>query len=667
MWMILAVLLVGALSGCGTVDLPKGVHPELVVKVASGEVSEARVAWWGYDPEDATRFVQAALDSGARTLILDAEAGPWNVLPLRGHSDQTLVFEGGAELVAKRGAYQALGATLLGFIGCTNVTLRGNGGLRMWRDDYLDKGKYRHSEWRMGLSLMSCAHVTVEGLRFAETGGDGIYMGALSPDRPCEDVVVRRCRFERNNRQGISVIAARNLLIEDSAFEDTKGAPPQDGIDFEPNNPREVLENCTVRNCTFARNAGRAIEVVLLQYDSKSKPVSIRIEGCTATGDVLGGFSYLGAQKDILDPVNDGSVKVFGSVFRESDGPAVNICKKPFSSGRIVFRDCCFDRCCAKKPANPDVDIQVFGHEVYKPDVVGFKNVKIVRRADGDWLSQPLENTYRGTPTIITGEVQVVRSDGSREVQKLDHAWWSRRYPSIPGSAIEKLPVCPLDSNARIVDLAPGRLVPMSSLAVRGRNRYAFHAAKAGRVNMMGHQDSVGSRTVTDGDIRIMRYGDAKILTTLPFPKSTASEAFGFDVPEPGFYTMEFSTTGGNGFAIDAADVPLAFDVTRSMVWLIYAKGDLYVPLRTGARFAFFGLGSGTENFAAEVFDPSGASVDRRDCCFGAFHYTTPVGAPTGLWRLHVDRPKRGVSEDAQFQVTGIPGFLFLSHEKYWE
>ena len=42
-----------------------------------------KVSDFGCDAEDATRFVQAALDSGAKRVVFDAKGSPWIVKPVR--------------------------------------------------------------------------------------------------------------------------------------------------------------------------------------------------------------------------------------------------------------------------------------------------------------------------------------------------------------------------------------------------------------------------------------------------------------------------------------------------------------------------------------------------------------------------------------------------------
>ena len=96
----------------------------------------------------------------------------------------------------------------------------------------------------------------VEDLRIEKTGGDGIYLGTAPDKIPNRNVLIRGVDCNANNRQGISVISAENLLIDSCQLRNTAGTAPQAGIDFEPNDPTDVLLNCVVRNCTASGNAG---------------------------------------------------------------------------------------------------------------------------------------------------------------------------------------------------------------------------------------------------------------------------------------------------------------------------------------------------------------------------------------------------------------------------
>ncbi len=259
-------------------------RPELVAKVASGELKEARASWWGFDRADSTSYLQQAIASGVPRLVIDKMPSPWVVTPLRGVSNQTLVFEPGAEIRAKRGEYRPKGACLLTFDAKKNVTLEGPGTLRMWHADYMTPA-YEKSEWRHALSFLSCSNVVVRGLHIVDSGGDGIYLGVHGAPFRNVDVVIRDVVCRDNHRQGISVISAENLLIEGTQLLTTHGTAPQAGIDFEPNHSNEVLKNCVMRNCRAEGNAGHGFEIWAGQLTAASEPVDFRFENCVSVGD----------------------------------------------------------------------------------------------------------------------------------------------------------------------------------------------------------------------------------------------------------------------------------------------------------------------------------------------------------------------------------------------
>ena len=213
----------------------------ILCAVASVTVAKdsVRVKDFGFDPADSTRFVQAALDSGARTVYLDRLSRPWVVTPLEGRSNTELVFVDGAELVAKKNAFKAKQDSLLTFRLATNVVVRGEGApgvMRMYIDDYLDKSRYERSEWRHGLRLFSVCGARVENMVIRETGGDGIIVSkayGTQGAEPSRDVVVCKCVLDGNLRQGVSIITADGFLMTDSVMSNTRGLNPMAGIDVE--------------------------------------------------------------------------------------------------------------------------------------------------------------------------------------------------------------------------------------------------------------------------------------------------------------------------------------------------------------------------------------------------------------------------------------------------
>ena len=273
-------------------------------EVLDGKRSTARVSWWGFAAADSTKFLQDAINSRVKTLIIDRRESAWITRPLTGVSNQKIIFEPGAELVALRGAYHPKGDCVLSFLRCTNVTIRGekkDGGksarIRMHKSDYQSR-PYAKSEWRHGLSFSGCRDVLVQDLTIEKTGGDGIYLGTASDREPNVNVVIRRVACVDNHRQGISVISAVNLLIEDCVLRGTRGTAPQAGIDFEPNQPGECLINCRMRNCLAENNAGTGYQICPQAMHRRSQPISIYLEDCVSRSNQLHAVHVISARED---------------------------------------------------------------------------------------------------------------------------------------------------------------------------------------------------------------------------------------------------------------------------------------------------------------------------------------------------------------------------------
>jgi len=282
-WMVWALC-----SGVGWgATLPR--DEAAIAAVQSGGTPIAFASAWGFDPEDATGSLQEAIDSKARVVIVPFMGAPWVIRPVRLRGDLELVFEAGVLVQAKAGEFLGGGDSLFRATDATNITVRGFGAtLRMRKKDY-QAAPYPKAEWRMGLAFLGCRDVLVEGLRIESSGGDGIYVGSSQTHRWCENVTLRHCVCHDNHRQGISVISAVHLLIENCILSGTQGTPPEAGLDLEPDSPDERLMDCVIRNCLVSDNAGNGILVWLKPLKASSAPVSIRFENCHVRMGSLGG------------------------------------------------------------------------------------------------------------------------------------------------------------------------------------------------------------------------------------------------------------------------------------------------------------------------------------------------------------------------------------------
>lgn len=319
-----------------TLPDPGAANSAAIEAVRAGSRNEASAAWWGFNAEDATECLQSAIDSGAKKVVVPFMGTEWIVRPIRLRGNLELVFEPGVLVLAKKGEFRGKGDSLFAATDAENITLRGYGAtLRMRKNDY-QHSPYAKAEWRMTLDFAGCRKIAVEGLRIESSGGDGIYIGATHKQPFCEDIVIRDVTCHDHHRQGISVISAVNLLIENCILSGTGGTAPQAGIDFEPNSPGERLKNCVVRNCTMADNNGAGILVYLNPLSRASEPVSLLFEHCLVQGGKDTGIG-VGA---IKDDGPQGCVEFHNCIVVGAAGGGVYLYDKSPDSARVRFVNC---------------------------------------------------------------------------------------------------------------------------------------------------------------------------------------------------------------------------------------------------------------------------------------------------------------------------------------
>ena len=84
-----------------------------------------------------------------------------------------------------------------------------------------------------------------------------------------------------SDRQGISVISAVGLLVEDSIMRDTNGTAPEAGVDIESDNPKSILVDIVFRRCQFLNNNGCGVQMNIGALERNvDAPMSILFEDC---------------------------------------------------------------------------------------------------------------------------------------------------------------------------------------------------------------------------------------------------------------------------------------------------------------------------------------------------------------------------------------------------
>ena len=627
-------------------------NAQKIAAVAGGTIKEAKASWWGFNPKDSTAALQAAIDSGVPKLIVEKMSGPWIVTPITLVSDQEIVFEKGVVVLAKRGEFKSGGASLFMAADRKNITLRGYGATwRMWRDDYANPKLYSKAEWRMCLFLGGCTNVKVLGLTLAESGGDGIYLGVGTGRATNKDILIKDVTCDKNYRQGISVISAENLLIEDCTLTNTSGTNPQAGIDFEPNHPGERLVNCVVRNCRIENNNGYGILLHLAPLDATSKDVSLRFENCRSTGSRTSvRFSVRGK----TEQAPDGLVEFVNCVFEDARNEAILV-MKPASRSRVRFVDCTISN-----PGSTPVNFNSTQGANAPAGGVEFVNCSL---RDARERHPMAFGDIAGVGLAGIVGTLIIDRDGQRETVALTDELLAKWMPIlswkvVPHMGLEELTLQPLVKQADAEKYAFG------FGSVRMGGRFLLYASKGDEVVFTVDYFQVGSYGGKPIPVIISApSGKEAHRVDVPYQEQTA---VAFTAPETGIYRI-VANPGANRLRITDCTNPLNLNGEKGAIRLISAAGDyhFWVPAGT-AEFAVRVTGQGMgEHIRAILINPDGKIVDEVDNTAVTYQFEVeqPAETPGQPWIIRLAKPTTTAWEDHFLDLRGIPPIVAPSRE----
>jgi len=643
-----------------TAAVPATPNAQAVAEVVAGKRPEARASWWGFDPADATAALQAAINSGARKLIVEDMGVPWITDKLALASDQEIVFEKGVVVQARRGAFCGGGDCLFFAASKKNITLIGPGAtLRMWKEDYDDKTQYKHAEWRHVLSFMSCTGVRVEGLTLADSGGDGIYLGVAQKGVPCSDVVIRNVSCVNNYRQGISVISARSLIIEGCVLKDTGGTAPAAGIDFEPNEATEELVNCVMRNCISENNQGEAYTFYLRSLRADSKPISIRLENCRAVGCrrsvsfVTGNHSETAGVK--------GTIEFINCRLEGSQHAAISIGDKPVTGARVSFVNCEIINPAVRQLTTTPI---VLTSEANGVDAIGgvlFDGCTI--QDDRERLPMSYQDMSGGVAlSDITGTLTVERG-GQSTTHSLTPKLIAEWMPFRSFKQIARFDAKSPRYEPALPDAQPDAS-HRSAARQRGLSEWLLWAEAGEQVRF-----TVLIRPVGTGEPRsvpVSLLSPSGQLTKLPAAQGDKETAYEFEATERGASKIVCephnwtATVHSPGRRVCLYSQSAAFHLlgTTGQFWFWVPPGTKEFGVKVSG-------GGGTECVKAALHDPAGHKVEEQDSIAQAQQFVaTPKDPARGeIWSLRFDRPAAGVLEDFHVQLQGIPPLLSPTRE----
>lgn len=672
------IVLLGLVMGSAALAADVPPNMALQSEVARGRRSEARASWWGFSAEDATAALQAAINSGARRLIVDKMDGPWIVRPLELADNQELFFEPGVVVLAKAGQFHGSSDALLSAAGRSNIRLIGPGAtLRMRRADY-DGPAYTHAEWRHVINLHGCRNVTIYGLSLEESGGDGIYLGAGRDGSTNRDIVIRDVVCDRNYRQGISVITAENLLIENCVLKNTAGTAPAAGIDFEPNDARERLVNCVMRNCRIADNQGLALHVYARQFDASTAPLSLRIENCVTTGRNQRSVSLItscGPKGSV-----GGWIEVVRCRFEDAGGAGISIGSKSTRGPALRFTDCTLIdtppqtgepppglRPAKPRPklVQPPILLSSYPDDAENIGGIDFGNLTIQER-----VQRPLMKFHDLAELRVVdlrGLITVVR-DGRREVVQVDDALVQRLMPYDPvwGIArvpLEKVRLEPVAGGAVAAPDRPAVLQPQPPHRLREGATYLIYARPGETVSMKLLYQTVGRYEARPFTVEITG-PDGRRVGQVSVPPAGSAE-YAFQAEAVGVYRVHCNTHP-HTLRMAACSHPLCIAGEGTVVHFLATAGEFYFLVPGGTRsfgVRVWGESEG-ERVTATICNPAGQAVWTRE------NIGTPqsflcetASAADAVWKLKLARPTVAVFEDHFVELRGVPSLLALRPE----
>lgn len=123
------------------------------------------------------------------------------------------------------------------------------------------------TEWLHGISIRESKKVRIENVTSNSNKGDGLYIGMENENEANRNqfIEIVNCVFDKNYRQGCSIVSGQNITFSKTRFSNTKGTAPQAGVDIEPDPHssgfRDICKDIWFDHCEFVGNASSGASV----------------------------------------------------------------------------------------------------------------------------------------------------------------------------------------------------------------------------------------------------------------------------------------------------------------------------------------------------------------------------------------------------------------------
>jgi uncharacterized repeat protein (TIGR02543 family) len=225
---------------------------------------------------DDTAALQAAVDqvagTGGTVFVPDGTYLINAITHLKLKSNMNLSLSAGAVLKAIPNSSDNYAVVQL--TGISNVTITG-GTVQGERDQHMGTT----GQWGHAFSVLGSDHVTITGTTSRDCWGDGFYIGANGTAQ-CTNIQLTNLTGDNNRRDGLSIIHADNVVVDNCVFKNSHGQAPEAGIDIEPN-ANNTVNNVTIKNSDILNNGESGITLYKAPGYTNSFITNVTITGNT--------------------------------------------------------------------------------------------------------------------------------------------------------------------------------------------------------------------------------------------------------------------------------------------------------------------------------------------------------------------------------------------------
>ena len=144
------------------------------------------------------------------------------------------------------------------------------------------------AEHKHGISIVTSTDVILRNVTLSSNKGDGVAIAGNNAKTCSKRITLDNVICNRNHRIGLSVMACQTLRVLHGSYSNSSGTLPQAGIDIEPNNPTDPIEDLVFTDVLISGNAGPGFAVNL--HSAPTVPQEgIQLTSCTMQGNAGAG------------------------------------------------------------------------------------------------------------------------------------------------------------------------------------------------------------------------------------------------------------------------------------------------------------------------------------------------------------------------------------------